>query len=163
MSDNKWERPTQPPSPLFLGEKEKNLVKQVNDEIIERVVGQQLLYFPIDMETTNFHPLYGEAIEKNFLHPVRVYALVEYGGIETNFMDSVGIDKKTTATVHFHKRRLTEDQNLFVREGDFIKYGDIYYEIVKLNEPKQLFGQIDSRFEITAECIRSRDGLFNGE
>ena len=163
MSDNKWERPTQPPSPLFLGEKEKNLVKQVNDEIIERVVGQQILYFPIDMETTNFHPLYGEAIEKNFLHPVRVYALVEYGGIETNFMDSVGIDKKTTATVHFHKRRITEDQNLFVREGDFIKYGDIYYEIVKLNEPKQLFGQIDSRFEITADCIRSRDGLFNGE
>ena len=163
MSDNKWERPTQPPPPLFLGEKEKNLVKQVNDEIIERVVGQQLLYFPIDMETTNFHPLYGEAIEKSFLHPVRVFALVEYGGIETNFMDSVGIDKKTTATVHFHKRRLTEDQNLFVREGDFIKYGDIYYEIVKLNEPKQLFGQIDSRFEITAECIRSRDGLFNGE
>tara|TARA_R110002110_G_scaffold76975_5_gene202453 strand:- start:1856 stop:2347 length:492 start_codon:yes stop_codon:yes gene_type:complete len=163
MSDNKWERPAQPPSPLFLGEKEKNLVKQVNDEIIERVVGQQILYFPIDMETTNFHPLYGEAIEKNFLHPVRVYALVEYGGIETNFMDSVGIDKKTTAIVHFHKRRVTEDQNLFVREGDFIKYGDIYYEIVKLNEPKQLFGQIDSRFEITADCIRSRDGLFNGE
>tara|TARA_Y100001963_G_scaffold121741_1_gene170544 strand:+ start:330 stop:821 length:492 start_codon:yes stop_codon:yes gene_type:complete len=163
MSNNEWERPSNPPSPLFLGEKEKNLVKQVNDEIIERVVGQQILYFAIDMQTTNFHSLYGEAIEKNFLHPLRVYALVEYGGVETNFMDSVGIDKKTTATIHFHKRRLTEDQNLFVREGDFVKYGDIYYEIVKLNEPKQLFGQIESKFEITAECIRSRDGLFNGE
>ena len=163
MSNDEWERPTNPPPPLFLGEKEKNLVKQVNDEIIERVVGQQILYFAIDMETTNFHSLYGEAIEKNFLHPLRVYALVEYGGIETMFMDSIGIDKKTSAIVHFHKRRLTEDQNLFVREGDFIKYGDIYYEIVKLNEPKQLFGQIESKFEITAECIRSRDGLFNGE
>jgi hypothetical protein len=160
---SKWERPTQPPSPLFLGEKEKNLVKQINDEVIERVVGQQILYFAIDMETTNFHSLYGEAIEKNFLHPIRVHALVEYGGIETVFLDSVGIDKKTSATVHFHKRRLTEDQNLFVREGDFIRYGDIYYEIVKLNEPKQLFGQIESKFEITADCIRARDGLFNGE
>ena len=160
---NEWERPTQPPPPMFLGEKEKNLVKQVNDEIIERVVGQQILYFAIDMETTNFHSLYGEAIEKNFLHPIRVYALVEYGGIETSFMDNIGIDKKTTATVHFHKKRLTEDQNLFVREGDFIRYGEIFYEIVKLNEPKQLFGQIDSRFEITAECIRSRDGLFNAQ
>ena len=66
MSD-KWTRPAQPPSPLFVGEKEKNLVKQVNVEIIERVVGQQVLYFAIDMSTTNFHPLYGEAIEKNFL------------------------------------------------------------------------------------------------
>ena len=160
---NDWKKPPAPPPPLFLGKKERDLVKQVNDEIIERVVGQQVLYFAIDIETTNFHPLYGEAVEKNFLHPIRVYALVEYGGIETNFMDNVGIDKKTTATVHFHKRRLTEDQNLFVREGDFVRYGEIFYEIVKLNEPKQLFGQIDSRFEITAECIRARDGLFNGE
>lgn len=160
---SKWERPTQPPSPLFLGEKEKNLVKQINDEIIERVVGQQVLYFAIDMETTNFHPLYGEAIEKNFLHPIRVYALVEYLGIETSFLEGVGIDKTTGLKVNFHKRRLTEDQDLYVREGDFVRYGDIYYEIVKLIEPKALFGQIDSRFEITAECIRARDGVFNGE
>ena len=72
-------------------------------------------------------------------------------------------DKKTGIMVNFHKRRLTEDQDLFVREGDFVKYGDIYYEIVKTNEPNQLFGQIDSRFEITAQCIRARDGLFNAE
>ena len=57
MSDNKWKKPDAPPPPMFLGEKEKNLVKQVNDEIIERVVGQQLLYFPIDIDHTNFHPL----------------------------------------------------------------------------------------------------------
>tara|TARA_R110002124_G_C8961108_1_gene514088 strand:+ start:2466 stop:2954 length:489 start_codon:yes stop_codon:yes gene_type:complete len=160
---NEWNRPVKSPPPLFVGEKEKNLVKQVNDEIIERVVGQQVLYFAIDMETTNFHPLYGEAIEKNFLHPIRVFALVEYGGVETVFMDNVGVDKKTTITVNFHKRRLTEDQNLFVREGDFVRYGEIFYEIVKTNEPKQLYGQIDSRFEITTDCIRARDGLFNAE
>ena len=58
MADDKFKKLDQPPPPMFFGEKEKNLVKQVNDEIIERVVGQQILYFPIDMETTNFHPLY---------------------------------------------------------------------------------------------------------
>ena len=56
-----------PIPPMFFGKKEKDLVKQVNDEIIERVVGQQILYFPIDMSHTNFHTLYGEAIEKTFL------------------------------------------------------------------------------------------------
>ena len=162
MSD-KWERPTQPPPPLFLGEKEKNLVKQINDEIIERVVGQQVLYFPIDMQTTNFHPIYGEAIEKNFLHPIRVYALVEFQGVETSDMENIAIDKATKINVNFHKRRLTEDQNLFVREGDFVRFGEIYYEIVKLIEPKILFGQPESRFEVGAECIRARDGLFNAE
>jgi hypothetical protein len=162
MSD-KWERPTQPPPPMFLGEKEKNLVKQINDEIIERVVGQQVLYFPIDMQTTNFHPIYGEAIEKNFLHPIRVYALVEFQGVETSDMENIAIDKATKIKVNFHKRRLTEDQNLFVREGDFVRFGEIYYEIVKLIEPKILFGQPESRFEVGAECIRARDGLFNAK
>ena len=161
MSDDKWKKPEQPPPPMFFGEKERNLVKQVNDEIIERVVGQQVLYFPLDIEHTNYHPLYGEAIEKTFLPPVRVHALVEYQGVETQFMQSVGLDKSTKISIKFHRRRLTEDQDLFVREGDFVRYGDIYYEIVKLNEPKLLFGQPEHRFEIQADCIRARDGLFN--
>lgn len=163
MSDDKWEKLDAPPPPMFLGEKEKNLVKQVNDEIIERVVGQQILYFPIDIEHTDFHPLYGEAIEKSFLPPVRVFARVEYQGVETNVIDNIGLDKKTGLTVMFHKRRLTEDQDLMVREGDFVRYGSIFYEIVKLNEPKHLFGQADTQFEIVADCIRARDGVFNAE
>ena len=163
MSDDKWEKLDAPPPPLFLGEKEKNLVKQVNDEIIERVVGQQILYFPIDIEHTDFHPLYGEAIEKTFLPPVRVFARVEYQGVETNVIDNIGLDKKTGLKVMFHKRRLTEDQDMLVREGDFVRYGSIFYEIVKLNEPKHLFGQADTQFEIVADCIRARDGVFNGE
>tara|TARA_Y100000593_G_C4314158_1_gene339942 strand:+ start:2933 stop:3418 length:486 start_codon:yes stop_codon:yes gene_type:complete len=159
----KWTKPAAPPPPMFLGEKEKNLVKQVNDEIIERVVGQQVLYFPVDIKHTEFHPLYGEAIKKTYLPPVRVYARVEYGGIETKFIDNVGIDKDTPLKIMFHKRRLTEDQNLYVREGDFVRFGSLYYEITKLAEPKILFGQEDTQFEIVAECIRSREGQFNAE
>ena len=162
MADDKWNKPEQPPPPMFLGEKDRDLVKQVNDEITERVVGQQILYFPIDIDHTNFHPLYGEAIEKTFLPPVRVFALVEYQGVETQYMENIGLDKTTKISVKFQKRRITEDQDLFVREGDFVRYGAIFYEIVKLNEPKHLFGQADTQFEIVADCIRARDGLFNG-
>jgi hypothetical protein len=161
--DNKWNKPASPPPPMFFGKKERDLVKQVNDEIIERVVGQQVLYFPIDIDHTNFHPLYGEAIEKTFLPPIRVHALVEFQGIETTGTDNLYLDKLTKIKINFHKRRLTEDQDLYVREGDFVRYGEVFYEIVKLIEPRLLFGQVEHRFEIQAECIRSRDGLFNGE
>tara|TARA_A100001515_G_scaffold31726_1_gene24694 strand:+ start:937 stop:1425 length:489 start_codon:yes stop_codon:yes gene_type:complete len=161
MSDNKWSQPTNPPPPLFLGEKERDLVKQVNDELIERVIGQQVLYYPISLDHTNFHPLYGEAIEKTFLPPVRVYALVDWEGQETS-NTSAGIDKRSSITVHFHKRRLTEDQDLFVREGDFVLYGSFYYEIVTLNETKEIFGQVEHKMEISAKCIRARKGLFDG-
>ena len=60
-----------------------------------------------------------------------------------------------------HKRRLEEDQDLYVREGDFVLYGDFFYEIVKLSEPKKLFGQVDHGFEISARCRRARKGLFD--
>ena len=157
---DKWSQPVQPPPPLFLGQKERDLVKQFNDELIERVIGQVIAYYPIDLEHTNFHPLYNEAVIKSFLPPVRVYALVEYQGQETK-TDKYGIDKITKITVHFHKGRLTEDQDLFVREGDFLSYGNAYYEIVSLKEPQELFGQADRQMEIVAECIRSREGLFD--
>ncbi|QDP51346.1 MAG: hypothetical protein GOVbin630_44 [Prokaryotic dsDNA virus sp.] len=159
---NKWSQPTQPPPPLFLGEKERNLVKQVNDELIERVIGQGIFYYPISMEHTDFHPIYGEAIEKSFLAPVRVYALIVWEGIETQ-TTNLGIDKRSSIIIHFHKRRLTEDQDLFVREGDFVKYGDTYYEIVQLNEPRRIFGQVDHKMEIEAKCIKAREGTFNAK
>ena len=104
--------------------------------------------------------MYNEAVIKTFLPPVRVYALVEFQGEETK-TDSFGVDKMTKIVVHFHKRRLTEDQDLFVREGDFLLYGKVYYEIVGLKEPQELFGQADRRIEIAAECIRAREGLFD--
>ena len=160
MSDE-WKRPDAPPPPLFLGKKERDLVKQVNDELIEKVIGQQILYYSIDMETTNFHDLYGEAIEKTYLPPVRVYALVEYTAFATDYMEGFGVDKTWEINVHFHRRRIEEDQNIYVREGDFVLYNDNYYEIVKLSEPRLLFGQKDQEFEIVATCKRSRQGLFD--
>ena len=162
MSDNKWSKPTNPPPPLFLGEKERNLVKQVNDELLERVIGQQILYLPISMEYTNFHPLYGEAIDKCFLPPVRVYSLVEFDGITTT-TENFGLDKSNSITVRFHERRLHEDQDLYVREGDYVQYGTHFYEIVSLTEERQLFGQIDHKFQILAKCIRTRRGLLDFE
>jgi len=158
---NEWNQPSAPPPPLFLGKKERDLVKQVNDELIERVVGQTVAYYPIDIERTNYHDLYGEALVKTFLPPVRVHALVEFEGINTKYSSNIGLDKESSVTVHFHKRRLTEDQDLYVREGDFILYGSIYYEIVTLSEPKQLFGQVDHLLEISAKCVRAREGLFD--
>jgi hypothetical protein len=161
MSDNKWNQPDAPPPPLFTGKKERDLVKQVSDELVERVIGQQVIYYPISIEETNFHPIYGEAMNKTFLNPISVYAMVEWKGYETE-TTNLGVDRLSKITVHFHKRRLTEDQNLFVREGDFILYGETYYEIATLNEPTRIFGQREHMMEISAECIKAREGLFNG-
>ena len=160
MSDE-WSQPEAPPPPLFTGKKERDLVKQVNDELIERVIGQTVVYYPVDIKKTNFHSLYGEAIEKTYLPPIRVHALVEKEETDTTYTN-YGIDKVSNITVHFHKRRLVEDQDLYVREGDFILYDGEYYEVADLSQPRYLFGQEGHKFEITATCRRAREGAFDG-
>ena len=161
MSDpkNKWTRPGAPPAPMFFGEKERNLVKQVNDELAERVLGQTVAYYPISLEDSNFNDIYGEAKEKVTLPPVRVFAYVEVTNDQTN--TKYGYEYQTKLTVNFHRRRLVEDQNLYVRVGDFVQYGDVFYEIVKtFNDTRYYFGQVEHKFQISAECVRARDGAF---
>ena len=53
-------------------------------------------------------------------------------------------------------------KNLFVREGDFVNYSGRYFEILTLKEPRWLFGQGENSFEIAAECVKAREGLFDG-
>ena len=161
MSDpkNKWTRPGAPPAPMFFGEKERNLVKQVNDELTERVLGQTIAYYPISLEDSNFNDIYGEAKEKVTLPPVRVFAYVEVTNDQTN--TKYGYEYQTKLTVNFHRRRLVEDQNLYVRVGDFVQYGDVFYEIVKtFNDTRYYFGQVEHKFQISAECVRARSGAF---
>ena len=87
--------------------------------------------------------------------------MVKYTSQETK-TSPLGVDRIEKISVAFHKRRLTEDQDLFVREGDFVQYGEFLYEILTLEEPQWLFGQVESKFEIAATCVRAREGLFNG-
>lgn len=165
MSDsdntNKWNGLDAPPPPMFLGQKERDFQKQIAEELTERVIGQGLLYFPIDIERTNYHPIYGEATVKTFLHPIRVYALVLWQGMETTYEANVGIDARASLEVKFHKRRISDDQNIFVRAGDFIMWGDSYYKINNVSQPRLLWGQSDQRFEVVAKATKARKGQFN--
>jgi len=157
--NNKWNQPAAPPPPMFFGKKERDLVKQVNDELAERVIGQPIAYYAISIEESNFNDTYGEAIDKVSLPPVRVYAYVVVESEQTN--ERYGHEYETSLTVNFNSKRLTADQNLYVRVGDFVQYGDLFYEIVRTyNDTRYYFGQVEHQFQISAECIRARQGNF---
>jgi len=156
---DKWTRPLAPPAPMFFGKKERDLVKQINDELAERVIGQPIAYYPISTEESNFNETYGESIEKVSLPPVRVYAYVDVTNAQSN--EKFGYEYQTKLKVYFSERRITEDQNLYVRVGDFIQYGEFFYEIVKIFEDtRYYFGQVEHKFQIATECVRAREGLF---
>ena len=156
---NKWNQPESAPPPMFFGKKERDLVKQVNDELAERVIGQTIAYYSVSLEDSDYHPIYGEAIDKVTLAPVRVYAYVTVENEQTN--ERYGYEYQTKLTVNFHRKRITEDQNLFVRVGDFVQYGDEFYEIARTyNDTRYYFGQVEHKFQISAECIKARKGTF---
>jgi hypothetical protein len=159
---NKWSQPAAPPAPMFFGKKERELVKQVNDELAERVIGQAVAYYPISLEESNFNTTYGEAVEKVSLPPVRVYAYVVVENEQSN--EKYGYEYTNKLTVNFHRARLTADQDLYVRVGDYLQYGEKFYEIVKTyNDTRYLFGQVEHKFQISAECVEARPGAFRVE
>ena len=156
---NKWNQPDAPPPPMFFGKKERDLVKQVNDELSDRVIGQAIAYYPISLEDSEFNSTYGEAINKITLPPVRVYAYVIVDNEQTN--EKFGYEYINSLTVNFNRRRLLEDQDLYVRTGDFIQYGELFYEIVRTyNDTIFYFGQVEHKFQVSAECVRARRGIF---
>jgi len=156
-----WSRPTNPPPPMFFGEKERNYVKQIGDELTEHIMPQVILYYPVSVKHSNFHELYGEAIEKTYLPPVRVATRVYWEEGRVTTTEKHNIDSESRILVKFQTRRITEDQDLYVRQGDIVFYGNQFYEIQKIGEPRELFGQADQRFEIVADCFSVRGGQFD--
>lgn len=159
--DQKFSNLPSPPAPLFFNDKERALQKAVSTEINERVLGQQILYYAIDKERTSFHPIYGEAINKVFLPPVAVYASVEWQGNIITSETNLGTDTIEKVVIHFHNKRVQDDQRLQVFVGDFVLYGQRLFEIVSMIETRQLFGNIEHKAETSANCIQSRLGLLD--
>ena len=139
MADDKWTRPDAPPPPLFTGQKEADFVKQINDEVIERVVGQQVLYFPVSREHSNYHPLYGEAIEKTYLPPIRVYSRVSWKGTKTEFT-KYGIDRRPQIVIDLLniKTCMSELATLFDMANLIMKLQNLVNQNCSLTRPTKV-------------------------
>jgi hypothetical protein len=59
---------------LFVGRAERDFVKQINDEVIEKVVGRTSSLFSHRRARQLISNFYGEAINKTFFPLVRVYS-----------------------------------------------------------------------------------------
>jgi hypothetical protein len=151
-----WDRPTYAPSPLFANKPEKDFQKQIADEITEFILPGRILYIPVDREKTNFHPIYRECVEKFYLSPIMVPVLVDYRDEDTK-ISKYGKDRRSSITIHFHKKRVEEDKDLYVREGDLVFYNQEFHEIMKLQEPEPIWDQIEHKVGITALCIKARN------
>lgn len=145
-------------STKFITDKEIAFINMVNKELIQNVVGEVVHYYAILADKTRVHRLYQEAVKKVWAAPVKANALVMYDNPSVK-STNIGSDSMYTIEVYFHLQEI-QDRNLVPREGDFIEYGSIFYEITAVTQPQVVFGQINNKVMTKCSCTVSREGQF---
>lgn len=145
-------------SRLFLSTKEIHFFNSLNKELIQKIVQQKIIYYSVSEEHTQVNDLYKESINKTVYVPVEINARVLYKEPEQS-VGQFSIDTKYSIEVYFHMDEL-EQRKLIPREGDFLKFGTIVYEIQRLTRPQITYGLIEQEVMTKAECIVSRKSNF---
>jgi hypothetical protein len=142
----------------FITSLELDFIHRINNELIQRVVGQEVFYYAISTESTRVVDIYNESIRKTWNAPVSINARVRFQN-ENTTSTQFGQDSKYLMEVEFHTHELIE-RNVVPKEGDFIEFGQIFFEISSVTKPQLVFGQVQDRIMTKCVCTQAREGQF---
>ena len=130
---------------LFGSARDFNLLTKINRELLSDIVEQEILYYKISLEDTNAN-LYGEALEKIFLTPVKLNCLITRGD-QVITVDEMGPDLNRESSFAFLRKDL-EDSVVVPEVGDILLWQENYYEVDTVRE-NQLFVGRDNSYNLT--------------
>lgn len=148
-------------SRLFITQREQNFISDITKEVVSDVVGQKIYYFPISEIKTRIHDVYNESPEKIFDNPIEIKALVESPQNDTK-MNLFGPERLFKLEVFLQDRDMNE-RGIKVELGDFIQYGDLTYEIEKVTQIRNIFGQVENIDGLKLTCHQARQGQFHAK
>ncbi len=139
---------------LFIGQREVDFFSDITKELIKDVVGQRVYYYVVREDLSNVHEIYEESLEKVFDPPISFEAMVEWNPsvVKTN---RFGHENIKTITVYIHNRDLL-DRDIEFETGNFISYGEYFFEITSILYDKLVYGQIERVVSIKLTCMQSR-------
>lgn len=126
--------------PLYGKHHDVNLVKSLNREITNVIIGQEIGYYKhkIDQINTN---VYGESSTKTFIGPVLIQCLIQRGDFDWKVKDSSNLpDIDRSFEFRFVREDLTE-ADVLPEVGDVILYNEDYYEVDATNENRLFTGK----------------------
>ena len=126
---------------LFLGQREADFFSDITKELIKDVAGQKIFYYTIREDLSDIHEVYEESIYKIFNPPVEVECMVEWQPSEVK-TTKYGHEQIKTISAYLHNRDLL-DRNLSVKQGDYISYGEYFFEITSIVYDKLVYGQVE--------------------
>lgn len=142
----------------FITSKEHALINSLTKELVQNFVAQEVIYYAISVEESITHDVYDESITKVYYQPVRFNARVKFGNPVVR-STGMGADTEYELEVYAHTQELNE-RNLKPREGDFVEFGQIVYEITGVTQPQMVFGQPNDKIQTRLVCVPSREGQF---
>ena len=130
------------------------MISDLTKEIHKDVIGQVLYYYPVREDITKVHDVYEEAPEKIFDPPIEVDARLEWQAKEVS-TDRFGHHSILSMTIYLHYRDVI-DRGIEVKEGDYVSWGDNFFEITSSRYDSIIFGQIEhvTGFVLTAKTAR---------
>lgn len=145
----------------FITTRELSLIDRWNRELIQGTVEQEIIYYGISFEESRVHDVYDEAVYKEYMQPVRINARVEWS--QTATVAGAGTaDSTYSCKVYLHHQECVE-RNVSPREGDFIEFGQVVFEITTATWAKPVFGQMNAKLEHELTCVASREGQFKAD
>ena len=142
-------------SPFFVPQKEINLINDMNEELIDEIVGQSVDVYKVNVENTDEN-IYGESTTKYYDVGFRVNCLILFDEPEIT-QDEFGPDFNGNIEMYFQRENLSSGSlNFYPEISDIVDWNDFYWEINGTTEPDLFAGSPNFRHSIVATAHRSR-------
>ena len=141
--------------PFFIPQKEFDLINQMNEELIDEIVGQSVDIYKVNVEGTEDN-VYGESTAKYYDIGFRVNCLINFTEPDV-VQEEFGADVNSTIEMYFQRENLASGSLNFVPEtGDIVDWNSNYWEINGTTEPQLFAGHPNYKHQIKATAHRSR-------
>ena len=141
--------------PFFIPQKEFDLINQMNEELIDEIVGQSVDIYKVNIERTEDN-VYGESTAKYYDIGFRVNCLIDFSEPEI-IQEEFGADLNSNITMYFQRENLSSGSlNFYPESGDIVDWNDFYWEINGTTEPQLFAGHPNFKHNIVATANRSR-------
>lgn len=139
---------------LFLGQKETDFFADITKELIKDVVGQKIYYYTVREDLSDVHDVYEESMNKIFNPPTEIECMVEWQPSEVK-TTQFGHEQMKKITVYLHDRDMI-DRNISIRQGDYISYGEFFFEITSLVYDKIIYGHVERIVSTRLSAVQTR-------
>jgi hypothetical protein len=129
---------------IFGSNKDFNLLVNINRELLQDVIEQEILLYKLNIVDTSTN-LYGEALEKTYLEPIKLNCLITRGD-QVYDVNELGVDLGRQASFAILKQDL-RDINTVSEVGDIVMWQEDYYEVDAIKENQLFYGR-DSDYNI---------------